>query len=76
MGLVVTERLRSYRIGARLLTRAEEWATGKGVQRVRVRTNVMPSHAHDFCRRAGYRLSKPSHLFSNVVAAPGPVNGA
>lgn len=62
-GMVVSEDVRSRGIGALLVAAAEEWARGKGMNRMRVRSNVVRGRAHAFYERLGYRLKKLSKIF-------------
>lgn len=62
-GLVVDERLRSRRIGERLLREAEQWARTQGCANVRVQSNVVRDRAHAFYERNGYARYKTQHQF-------------
>jgi predicted N-acetyltransferase YhbS len=68
MGLVVTAAQRSAGIGARLLAEAEAWARAKGMESVRVRSNVTRERTHGFYLRAGYAITKTSYLFVKPLA--------
>ncbi len=73
MGLVVAERFRGGGIGARLVSEAEQWARQQGLNRIRVRTNVVREEARAFYAKRGYRLVKQQAVFdkrfdsSNVI---------
>jgi GNAT superfamily N-acetyltransferase len=62
-GLVVTSASRSFGIGRELVRRAEEWFREKGVQFVRVHSNVLRERAHKFYLREGYEHTKTSRVF-------------
>ncbi len=62
-GLVVADGERGSGIGSRLLAAAEQWAVEIGIPVVRVRSNVVRDRTHGFYLRAGYTLTKTSHLF-------------
>lgn len=66
-GLVVGAGHRGAGVGARLLARAEQWALQQGIRAVHVRSNVTRERAHRFYLRAGYTLTKTSHLFVKTV---------
>ncbi len=61
--LVVGERHRSRQVGARLLEAAEQWATRRGLKRIRVRSNIKRERAHGFYQRHGYSVTKTQHVF-------------
>lgn len=65
--LVVAEAHRGAGVGAELLARAEAWARAQGIRLVRLRCNVTRVRAHGFYVRAGYALSKTSHLFTKTL---------
>jgi GNAT superfamily N-acetyltransferase len=62
-GLVVDERLRSQRVGERLLARAEEWARENGCHAIGLRSNVIRDRAHAFYQRHGYTHVKTQKAF-------------
>jgi GNAT superfamily N-acetyltransferase len=66
-GLVVAERMRSLRIGQRLLERAEEWAREKGCTASSVRSNVIRERAHTFYERNGYKHVKTQKSFRKIL---------
>ncbi len=66
--LVVDERYRSRQLGGRLLEAAEEWASKRGIKRVRVRCNIKRERAHGFYRRHGYTVTKTQHVFDRNLA--------
>src|ERR1700761_6310792 len=54
-GLVVSEAARGQGIGRQLCEAAEAWARGRGIARMRVRSNAIRGRAHAFYLRDGYR---------------------
>jgi GNAT superfamily N-acetyltransferase len=66
-GLVVTEDCRSARIGAQLVAHAEQWARNKGVQKIRVRSQIAREAAHRFYLREGYSHTKVSAVFEKKL---------
>ncbi|HLV96855.1 MAG TPA: GNAT family N-acetyltransferase [Candidatus Acidoferrales bacterium] len=66
-GLVVAERMRSLRIGQRLLERAEDWAREKGCTASSVRSNVIRERAHTFYERNGYKHVKTQKSFRKIL---------
>jgi GNAT superfamily N-acetyltransferase len=62
-GLVVTDSLRSSGIGRQLLEEGERWAVAKGLNEVRVRSNVTRERARRFYESAGYVVTKTSNTF-------------
>ncbi len=56
--LVVTDRVRSRGVGARLVSEVEVWARERGHATVRVRSRVERERAHAFYRRLGYAPGK------------------
>jgi GNAT superfamily N-acetyltransferase len=62
-GLVVDERYRSCGVGAKLVQRVENWARGRGVEAVFVRSNLKRERAHKFYQHIGYTVLKTSLTF-------------
>jgi len=69
-GLVVSHACRSSGIGAKLVSRAEEWVKERGVTRMIVRSNITREAAHRFYLREGYEQTKTSAVFSKILTAP------
>ena len=59
-GLVVGEAFRSRGAGILLLQAGEAWAREQGVDRIRVRSNIIRERAHRFYEREGYGKTKQS----------------
>jgi GNAT superfamily N-acetyltransferase len=67
-GMVVAEGRRSAGLGAALLAAAENWARGRGMNRIRVRSNAVRDRAHRFYERKGYARVKTQHVFEKRLA--------
>jgi N-acetylglutamate synthase-like GNAT family acetyltransferase len=67
-GLVVTENRRSSGVGAQLVRAAEEWAASRGIERLRVRTNVTRERAHRFYERGGFHLLKEQRVYEKALS--------
>lgn len=63
VGLVVAQEHRSSGVGAALLRAAEDWAREKGMEEIRVRSNVVRERAHRFYLRQGYDKVKEQAVF-------------
>jgi len=57
-GLVVAEDARGSGVGRLLVEAAEAWATGRGLDTVAVRSNIVRLSAHAFYEHLGYRVVK------------------
>lgn len=66
-GLVVASEARSGGIGRRLVERAEEWATQRGLKSILVRSQVAREAAHRFYLREGYERIKTSAVFTKSL---------
>jgi GNAT superfamily N-acetyltransferase len=66
-GLVVSEAARGRGIGRELCEAAEYWARGRGITRMRVRSNSTRERAHTFYLRAGYARVKTSAVFEKAL---------
>jgi GNAT superfamily N-acetyltransferase len=62
-GLVVDATLRSRGIGAALLGASERWAVARGLQELRVRSQVVRERAHRFYLDRGYTERKRQVVF-------------
>ena len=67
LGIVVASALRSRGAGARLLREAEEWARARGLDRIRVRSNVVRERTHAFYERHGYTVTKSQKVFDKKL---------
>jgi GNAT superfamily N-acetyltransferase len=66
-GLVVAESARKQGIGRQLCLAAEDWARGRGMTRIRVRSNAIRERAHAFYLRDGYTRVKTSAVFEKTL---------
>ena len=67
-GLVVADAARGQGIGRQLCEAAEAWARGRGIARMRVRSNAIRERAHTFYLRDGYRQVKTSAVFEKTLS--------
>ena len=61
--LVIDEQHRGKKAGAQLVTAARAWCIAERIHRLRVRSNVIRTRAHQFYLRAGFRELKESKVF-------------
>ena len=66
-GLVVSDGHRGKRIGQRLVEAAEAWASERGVNTIRLRTNEIRTDAHRFYERLGFDHVKTSRVYSRTL---------
>ena len=71
LGLVVDEAHRGEGVGRRLVAAVEEWAAGRGLDRVVVRSNVIRAESHPFYERLGYVRVKTQHAYRKQLARGG-----
>lgn len=69
-GLVVSARVRSKGIGRSLMAQAEQWAAGRGLNKILVRSRTARERAHRFYERAGYARIKTSIVFEKELSKP------
>ena len=62
-GLVVAEGRRVSGVGRRLMEAAEEWARGRGLDQVTLRSNIIRPESHGFYERVGYTRFKTQHAY-------------
>jgi GNAT superfamily N-acetyltransferase len=70
LGLVVHAGHRGHGVGRRLVAAVEQWAAGRGLEEVTVRSNVVRPEAHPFYERLGYRRIKTQHAYRKPLRAP------
>jgi GNAT superfamily N-acetyltransferase len=63
LGLVVAEGRRGLGTGRRLVEAIEQWARGRGLQQIFVRSNVIRPESHPFYERIGYERYKTQHAY-------------
>ena len=66
-GLIVKEDQRGNGIGNQLLRAAEEWAKKRGLDEVRVRSNVTRERAHKFYISNDYETVKSQKVFQKTL---------
>lgn len=66
-GLVVSSEARSQGVGRQLVERAEQWARGRGLTAMLVRSRSTREAAHRFYLREGYTHSKTSVVFTKEL---------
>jgi GNAT superfamily N-acetyltransferase len=62
-GLVVAEGQRTNGVGRRLVEAVEQWARGRGLDQVSVRSNVARPESHPFYEKVGYTRLKTQHVY-------------
>lgn len=62
-GLVVAEGRRVSGVGRHLMEAAEQWARGRGLSHVTLRSNVIRPESHGFYERVGYTRFKTQHAY-------------
>ena len=62
-GLVVAEGQRTSGVGRRLVQAVEQWARGRGLEQVSVRSNVARAESHPFYEKVGYTRIKTQHAY-------------
>ncbi len=66
-GLVVDERYRSAGIGNKLIEYAKEYCIQKGLNKLKVRTNIVRQRTHAFYERSGFILRKEQKVYELEV---------
>ena len=69
-GLVVTEGQRTSGVGRRLVHAVEQWALGRRLTQVSVRSNVARPESHPFYEKVGYTRLKTQHVYRKSLALP------
>ena len=67
LGLVVAEGQRRLGIGRRLVEAIEQWARGRGLEQIFVRSNVIRPESHPFYERIGYERYKTQHAYRKAL---------
>jgi GNAT superfamily N-acetyltransferase len=63
LGLVVDARMRGRGVGRSLVSAVEEWARGRGLEQMAVRSNVTRTESHPFYEHLGYARVKTQHAY-------------
>ena len=69
-GLVVAEGQRTNGVGRRLVEAVEQWARGRGLEQVSVRSNVARLESHPFYEKVGYTRLKTQHAYRKSLTLP------
>jgi GNAT superfamily N-acetyltransferase len=69
LGLVVDPAYRGQGVGRALVMRVEEWAIGRGLRQVSVRSNVARVESHPFYERLGYLRAKTQHAYRKALSS-------
>ena len=70
-GLVVAEGQRASGVGRRLVEAVEQWARGRGLTDISVRSNVVRPESHSFYEKIGYPRLKTQHVYRKRLPLPG-----
>lgn len=63
LGLVIDPEYRRQAVGRSLVTALERWASGRGLDQMAVRSNVLRTESHPFYERLGYLRAKTQHAY-------------
>ena len=63
LGIAVSSEFRRQGTGKQLLSKAEEWAKGKGIHQMRLNSGAARTEAHEFYRAMGYDDEKTQKRF-------------
>jgi len=69
-GLVVGRGERGKGIGRRLIEAVEEWAPGRGLKQISVRSNVIRPESHPFYESVGFERYKTQHAYRKRLTLP------
>jgi GNAT superfamily N-acetyltransferase len=70
LGLVVAEGQRGLGTGRRLVEAIEQWARGRGLDQIFVRSNVIRPESHPFYERIGFERYKTQHAYRKALRDP------
>ena len=68
LGLVVAAEVRGRGVGRQLVSAVEEWALGRGIRTITVRSNIVRSESHPFYERLGFVKLKTQHAYRKQLA--------
>jgi GNAT superfamily N-acetyltransferase len=63
VGLVVGEAHRGAGVARRLVEAVEQWAAGRGLEQVSLRSNIVRPESHAFYEKVGYTRFKTQHAY-------------
>ena len=68
LGLAVDRRYRKMGVGRALVDAVREWATGRGLTKIQVHSNIIRPEAHPFYESLGFTRAKTQHVYTSDVA--------
>jgi len=68
LGLVVGRDARRRGAGRTLIAAAEQWALGRGLTAITVRSNVTRQESHPFYEQLGFLRTKTQHVYRKPLA--------
>ncbi len=68
LGLVVDTDHRAKGVGRQLVFAVEQWAMGRGLEQVAVRSNVLRADSHPFYESLGYTRAKTQHAYRKQLS--------
>ena len=66
-GIVVNLNFRGKGIGTKLINEAKKWASSKGLNRIRVRTNIKRTETIDYYKKIGFGLKKSQEVLEKTI---------
>lgn len=69
-GLVVGVEQRGKGVGRRLVNAVEEWALGRGLEQISLRSNIVRPESHPFYEQIGFDRYKTQHAYRKRLALP------
>jgi len=67
VGLVVDANHRGHGAGRSLVADVEQWARGRGLRTLKVRSNVVRLESHPFYQRLGFERFKSQHVYRKTL---------
>ena len=64
---MVNFNFRGKGVGTKLINEAEKWASSKGLNRIRVRTNIKRAETIDYYKKIGFGLMKSQEVFEKTI---------
>jgi len=71
VGLVVDANHRGHGAGRTLVADVEHWARGRGLETLKVRSNVVRLESHPFYQRLGFERFKSQHVYRKTLKTLG-----
>jgi len=60
---IINEASRSIGVGSLLIAESEKWASRRGLQDIRIRSNIIRREAHNFFQNRGFQNIKTQEVF-------------